>query len=113
MNLKEFKKRARLIRDNEVYQVYDLPLQELVVSMTVLHPGKETKGHSHDKAEEVYFFLEGEGKIKIEQEVKKVKEGELIPIKKGAFHKVFNLSKKKELVFLSVFEKYSGRGKGK
>ncbi len=109
MDLKQFKKKAKLVRDNSTYQVYDLPLQNLVVSLTVLYPGKETVGHAHKQAEEIYFFLKGRGKILINSRKKKIKAMELIQIKKGAFHKVFNDSKKKKLAFLSVFEKYGSR----
>ncbi len=109
MNLQQFKKKARLIRKSSRYSVYDLHLNKLVTSLTILHPKKETKGHSHD-AEEVYLFIEGEGEIKLDKRKRKVKAGDILPIKKGVFHKVFNPHKEK-FVFYSVFQKYPGRGK--
>ena len=108
--IKDFSKKAKLVKSDDRYFVYDLEMEDLVVSMTILHPKKETRGHSHEDAEEVYFFLEGNGEIQVGEERFKVKKGDLITIPRGNFHKVFNTGNK-ELIFLSVFEKYEGRGK--
>jgi glucose-6-phosphate isomerase len=102
------------------YEVYDLlskktGLRKLVVSMTVLYPGKVNKefkmttGHSH-KQEEVYFFLEGKGLMALNKKRLRVKKNDLITVPGKTWHRVINTGKKK-LVFLSIFEKYRGRGK--
>ena len=109
--LKQFPKKVRPIRDTDVYSVHDLPfLEHLNTSMTILHKGKETAGHSHAKEEEVYIFLRGRGKMQVGKDVLGVEKGEAVLIKKGLFHKVFNRGSG-DLVFFCIFEKYRGRGK--
>lgn len=101
------------------YKIYDLPikktgLKNLVVSLTVLYPGKVgpefkmTTGHKHPK-EEVYFFLEGNGQIILNRKRLKVRKNDLITVSSKTWHRVINTGKKK-LVFLSIFEKYGKRG---
>lgn len=109
LSIDEFAKKAKLVRNTDVYSVYDLVfLRDLVASMTVLHPGKETKGHEHKGSEEVYMFLEGSGKMQLGEKKFDVKERDLVLIPDGEFHRVFNTGKK-DLVFFCVFEKYEGR----
>ncbi len=111
ISLKEFPKKIKPIRDTDVYSVHDLAfLEHLNVSMTVLHEGKETSGNSHDNQEEVYIFIKGSGKMQLGEETFGVKEGDVVLIKKGLFHKVFNKGSG-DLVFFCIFEKYNGRGK--
>ena len=109
MNIKQYKEQAKLIRDNETYKVYDLlTLKDLNLSLTELNPEKETGGHSHKEADEVYVFIEGFGRIEIEEERIPVKGGDVVAIPGGKFHKVFNEGES-ILSFWSVFEKYEGR----
>lgn len=111
MDISEYKQSANLIRDNEVYKVFDLAsLKHLNVSLTELYPEKSTGGHSHDNADEVYIFIEGEGTIEIGDNIFPVKTGDLILVPSGNFHKVHNKGNK-NLSFWAIFEKYEGRGK--
>ncbi|MCL5004773.1 MAG: cupin domain-containing protein [Patescibacteria group bacterium] len=111
MDIQEYKKLAKLVRDNELYKVYDLSsLKNLTVSLTELNPQKATTGHSHEGADEVYIFIEGEGEIEIGGKISAAKSGDIFLIPAGDFHKVYNKSEK-NLVFWTVFEKYEGRGK--
>jgi len=109
MDIKQYKERAKLIRNNKTYKVYDLlTLKDLNLSLTELNPEKETAGHSHKEADEVYFFIDGKGRIEIEKERIAVKKGDVVVIPGGKFHKVFNEGKS-VLSFWSIFEKYEGR----
>ena len=63
--LSEFTKRARLAKKSDRYEVYDLGLENLVISMTVLYEGKSTTGHFHNDIEEIYFFVKGEEEIQL------------------------------------------------
>jgi len=111
MDIRQYKEQANLIRDNETYKVYDLStLKDLNLSLTELNPGKETGGHAHEEADEVYIFIGGRGRIEIDKEKIPVKGGEVIAIPGGKFHKVFNEGEN-TLSFWSIFEKYEGRGK--
>lgn len=108
-----FKEKGKLVRSGERYKIYDIDIGKRILSMTILHKGKETSGHSHEDAEELYLFINGEGKIQIGNENKNVKKGNIIFIPKGDFHKVFNLGDN-DLIFIAFFPKYSGyetRGK--
>ena len=63
MDIREYKKISNLIRDNDIYKVYDLPtLQNLNLSLTELRTGKSTTGHSQADADEVYIFISGSGR---------------------------------------------------
>lgn len=107
----EFPDKVKAIRDNDTYSVHDLEyLRDLNVSMTILHPGKATGGHEHEKEEEVYIFLSGSGTMQVKEKNFKVEKGDLVMVKAKEFHKVIN-KEKKDLIFLCIFEKYSGRGK--
>jgi len=97
---------GEIIRDNDVYTVQDNDfLNNLVLSQTRLKPGKETTGHSHDELEEVYFFNSGTGRMKLGDEILEVKSGDVVLIKGGVFHKVYNDSEDM-LIFTCVFQYY-------
>lgn len=109
LSIGEFLKVGRIVKRNDVYTVADVTeLEGLTVSLTVLHPGKETSGHSHGEAEEVYNFAEGSGEMKLGEKMFPVKKGDIVLIQKGIFHKVFNTGKE-DLKFVCVFEKYGER----
>jgi mannose-6-phosphate isomerase-like protein (cupin superfamily) len=111
MNIEEYKQRAKLLKDNEIYKVYDLPeLKNINVSLTELYPLKSTTGHSHDNADEVYVFIDGEGVMEVGGKTLKVKTGDVVLAPAGDFHKVYNQGEK-ILSFWAIFEKYEGRGK--
>ncbi len=48
----------------------------------------ETKLHYHKKAEEVYFILNGSGKMILGENVFRINKGDFIVIKPGTKHKV-------------------------
>ena len=109
MDLKQYKEQAKLIRDNETYKVYDLTaLKDLILSLTELNPGKETGGHAHQEADEVYVFIDGQGRMEIDGESFSVKGGDVVAVPGGKFHKVFNQGES-VLSFWSIFEKYGDR----
>lgn len=107
INIKEFKDKAKLIRSTDVYNVYDLKLPTLTLSLTELHPLHNTKGHSHD-ADEVYFFISGIGEIEIGDSKERCEPERVFVIPRNAFHKVFNMGVE-DLKFWCVFENYGQR----
>lgn len=111
MDIVKYKQLANLIRDNDLYKVYDLPeLENLNVSLTELYPRKSTTGHSHDATDEVFVFIEGKGTAEIGKQTIEVKGGDIILVPHGNFHKVNN-KQETNLSFWTIFEKYEGRGK--
>ena len=93
-----------IVKDNDVCQLRDnTTLNNLVLSSTLLHSGKQTTGHKHEGQEEVYFFVSGNGEMLIDEQRFKVKPGDIALIKDGEFHQVYNTSQK-DLYFVCVFD---------
>ena len=94
-----------VIKDNETYTLKDnTTLNNLVVSSTDLKPYKSTNGHSHAGQEEVYYFIEGTGKMELGEEMIKVEPGDVILIEDGVYHRV-HAGMYEELYFVCVFDK--------
>ncbi len=84
-----------IVKDNNT-------LKNLVVSSTRLQPLKSTSGHKHPGQEEVYYFVEGKGKMEIDKEWFPVSAGDVVLIRDGVFHRVH--AAKEELYFVCVFD---------
>ena len=77
-------------KEDERYIVKDnTHLKNLVLSSTILHPGKNTTGHKHAGQEEVYIFTKGSGRMQLDDQKIFVKKGHIVLIEDGVFHKVF------------------------
>jgi mannose-6-phosphate isomerase-like protein (cupin superfamily) len=94
---------GRLVADNGRYSIYDLHVNELTLSLTALNRKRETRGHSHIDASEIYFFVEGNGRMRIGNREYDVEKGSVLLIPRGEYHKVSNLGNEK-LLFVTVFE---------
>ena len=55
--------------------------------------GGGTKEHYHVKAEEIYYFTHGEGRIRIAGEAREVRAGDAVAIPPGQRHKLWNTGK--------------------
>ena len=98
---------GKLIRDTGVYQVIDNKLlNNLTLSKTILYPLQRTGGHKHEGLEEVYFFQTGEGRMQLDDEFFKVKEGDIVLIPDGVYHRVYNDMVDEDLEFICVFQQY-------
>ena len=64
-----------------------------------LAPGMTTDEHFHPKSEEIYYILEGRGRMKVEDEEREVGPGDGIAILPGKRHKILNIGEA-DLVFL-------------
>ena len=95
---------SKVIHSNETYDVIDnTNLDNLIVSKTILHPGKETGGHNHSGQEEVYTFTNGNGRMVVGTKTYSVSTGDIILIPDGDFHKVWNEGED-DLIFTCVFD---------
>ncbi len=85
---------GEVVKDNEVYILKDnRDLNNLVLSSTWLYRGQQTRGHRHVGQEEVYFFVQGRGKMIVGEETDlpfDVSPGDVVLIPDGAFHRVIN-----------------------
>lgn len=98
------KKGWSVVKEDERYVVSDNDtLKKLITSTTELNAGHSTTGHSHKGQEEVYIFRSGEGEMQINERRFKVKEGDIIFIEDGDFHRVYN-TKEDLLEFVCVFD---------
>ena len=108
MKIKLDKTDSTVVKSNETYDVIDnTNLNNLVISKTILHTGKETGGHNHSGQEEVYIFIKGKGTIVVGDNTYDVEAGDTILIPDGDFHKVWNTSEdlmNGDLEFICVFD---------
>jgi oxalate decarboxylase/phosphoglucose isomerase-like protein (cupin superfamily) len=102
----EFDVGGNIIKDDDTYVIKDnKTLNDLVLSSTKLLKGRETRGHRHPGQEEVYFFVQGWGKMIVGEEDSEpfdVSPGDIILIPDGAFHKVIN-DGEMHMIFNCVF----------
>jgi mannose-6-phosphate isomerase-like protein (cupin superfamily) len=56
-----------------------------------LPPGAATAPHYHPLAEEIYYLLDGRGRMQIESEVREVGPGDAIAIPPGQRHQITNI----------------------
>jgi mannose-6-phosphate isomerase-like protein (cupin superfamily) len=93
-----------IAKEDERYVVKDnTTLKNLVVSSTRLQPRKSTSGHKHEGQEEVYYFIEGTGKMELDDDTIKVQPGDVVLIEDGVFHRV-HAGMYEELYFVCVFD---------
>ena len=57
-----------------------------------LPPGKQTTPHYHPATEEIYYILEGRGRMQIGDEVRLVGPGDAIAIPPGMIHTIENIA---------------------
>jgi mannose-6-phosphate isomerase-like protein (cupin superfamily) len=95
---------GKIVKEDDRYKVIDNTiLNNLVVSSTLLHADKSTTGHKHEGQEEVYMFMKGSGKMELDDKLIEVKEGDLILIEDGVFHRVHNTGSS-DLYMVCIFD---------
>lgn len=100
---------ARLIVNSPTYQITDLNIYDtrgrivFTLSVTVLHGGKQTRGHAHEIDNEIYEFSSGQGIMMLGKLAINVQAGDLVYVEKTTFHKVINTSMASDLVFRCYF----------
>jgi mannose-6-phosphate isomerase-like protein (cupin superfamily) len=53
-------------------------------------PGGETEEHYHRESEEIYFFTNGRGRLRLDAEEREVEPGDTVVIAPGIRHKLWN-----------------------
>jgi mannose-6-phosphate isomerase-like protein (cupin superfamily) len=64
------------------------------VSLAKLQPGLSYEPHEHQDHEEVYYIINGSGRIKIGNEIAEFKDGDIIYIPEKTMHSITNTSEK-------------------
>jgi quercetin dioxygenase-like cupin family protein len=58
-----------------------LQMDEIAMSHYRLHPGKRTTfGHRHERAQEFYVVLEGSGRVRLDDEIREIRQGDVIHV---------------------------------
>jgi oxalate decarboxylase/phosphoglucose isomerase-like protein (cupin superfamily) len=98
---------GEVVKDNETYLLKDnKTLKNLVLSSTKLYRDQSTRGHRHPGQEEVYFFVQGSGRMIVGEEDSEsfaVTGGDVVLIPDGAVHRVIN-DGEMHLTFNCVFD---------
>lgn len=100
---------AVIAKNNETYRIQDLHIKDtkgrdvFTVSVTVLHPAKQTSGHLHELDNELYEFIEGRGVMIVGKLAIFVEAGDFVYVEKTQFHKVINDSNSVNLIFRCYF----------
>jgi len=96
---------GKIAKQDERYTVTDnTTLNNLVLSSTRLEPLKSTNGHSHVGQEEVYMFIEGSGKIDLDDSTIDFCKGDIVLIENNVFHRVH--AGPEGAYFVCVFDGY-------
>ncbi|KKS05042.1 hypothetical protein A2W45_01650 [Candidatus Curtissbacteria bacterium RIFCSPHIGHO2_12_41_11] len=78
------------------------PKSKLMMFQLCKIPPKTTHvAHSHPTMDEIFYFTDGEGEIKVNGEVEKVQPGDCIIVPAGENHQIRNLGKT-ELKFIGL-----------
>jgi mannose-6-phosphate isomerase-like protein (cupin superfamily) len=75
-------------------------IQKQSLAEARLPPGASTTPHYHPQTEEIYYILEGAGRMTIDRESKSVAPGDAIAIPPGSTHTITNTSDTAILKFL-------------
>jgi len=107
MKFNQFDVGGEVVKSNDVYELKDnKTLNNLVLSSTRLYREQSTRGHRHAGQEEVYFFVQGSGRMIVGEEDSEsfaVNPGDVVLIPDGAFHRVIN-DGEMHMVFNCVFD---------
>jgi len=64
------------------------PVENQSLAEATLPPAGATERHFHNKSEELYFILEGSGRMEIDGDMREVGPGDAILIAPGAWHRI-------------------------
>jgi mannose-6-phosphate isomerase-like protein (cupin superfamily) len=65
-------------------------IQQQTLAEARLTPGASTIAHHHLKTEEIYYILEGQGRMQVADETQEVTVGDAIAIPPGSVHQMRN-----------------------
>ena len=74
----------------EVAGRVSLPAANQSLAEATVPPGGTTEAHFHRLTEELYFFTQGEGRLRVAGEEREVRPGDCVVIAPGVEHKLWN-----------------------
>jgi mannose-6-phosphate isomerase-like protein (cupin superfamily) len=66
------------------------PSKNLQMGYTTVYANGKTTGHSHAQHEEVYFVIQGQGRMVVGEDEYEIKAGDGLYVPFGVFHTTFN-----------------------
>jgi mannose-6-phosphate isomerase-like protein (cupin superfamily) len=66
------------------------PARAQSLAEATVEPGGTTAEHYHPRSEELYYFVAGEGRMRLGEDESKVAAGDCVVIPPGMAHKLFN-----------------------
>ena len=60
------------------------------LAQATVAPGRETAEHYHRRSEELYYFVAGEGRMRLGDDEESICSGDCVVIPPGTPHKLFN-----------------------
>ncbi len=66
------------------------PSKNIKMGFTIVYAGSKTTGHSHKNHEEVYFVIQGKGKMVVGDSEYDIKTGDALYVPFGLFHTTYN-----------------------
>lgn len=90
-------------KSDEIYHIEDFECGSVVLSVTYLHHGQSTKGHSHENVE-AYYVAQGQGEMELGSTKRQLTAGDFVYVDCGVFHRVWN-NGKQTLVLVCCWEK--------
>jgi len=77
------------------------PAKSLSLAQATVSPGSQTYPHLHTQSEEIYYLLQGKGRMHLEEESREVGQHDVILIPPRARHYIENIGQE-DLVFLCL-----------
>jgi|ERR1051326_723893 mannose-6-phosphate isomerase-like protein (cupin superfamily) len=82
------------------FEVDELGFQDVCVKKLIIKPGQKVSYQSHKQRNEHWFFVQGKGKVILNDVEIPVKVGDHVDIMIGDKHRVINTSTDKDLIFI-------------
>jgi mannose-6-phosphate isomerase-like protein (cupin superfamily) len=69
---------------------HECPSKNLKMGLTTVYANGKTTGHEHPNHEEVYYVLQGRGKMVVGEDEYDIKTGDALYVPFGEFHTTYN-----------------------
>jgi mannose-6-phosphate isomerase-like protein (cupin superfamily) len=83
------------------------PARHQSLAEATLEPGGETAEHYHPVAEEIYYFVSGEGRMRLGDNESEIATGDCVVIPPGTPHKLWNTGSGKLVLLCCCAPAYS------